>query len=279
MPPVHRDPYAILGVERDATPTQVAHAYRALAKELHPDLQGDASAERMRQVNAAWEILSDPRKRAAWDNGQDVVAAGAHWSPSTAATGTAPPARAAPRATWTEWPVEPRTRPWAAYPRRPRPEERRRTDSPWLIVAALSLFAVGILVVAGIASLNGTKVLADSFEGFQHQVNPPDLNRTIAGSAIELRFGMRSFEGYDLLASGSPTSRDVGCGDDHGEPPDVQHAVNASTSSLLYDTPGHAYIYTWKTDASWAGTCRELTFTFRDGSSRSVLFDFRPVST
>src|SRR5438034_7970504 len=70
------DPYATLGVAREATPAQIARAYRQLAKELHPDLRGDATGERMREVNAAWEILSDPGKRAAWDRGQPVVAAG-----------------------------------------------------------------------------------------------------------------------------------------------------------------------------------------------------------
>ena len=68
------DPYATLGVGRDASPAQVARAYHRLAKELHPDLRGDATGERMREVNAAWEILSDPGKRAAWERGQPVVA-------------------------------------------------------------------------------------------------------------------------------------------------------------------------------------------------------------
>ena len=77
------DPYATLGVGREATPAQIARAYRQLAKELHPDLRGDATGERMRAVNAAWEILSDPGKRTAWDRGQPVEAAGAHWTPAS----------------------------------------------------------------------------------------------------------------------------------------------------------------------------------------------------
>ena len=82
MEPSRIDPYATLGIHRDASAAQIAQAYHRLAKELHPDLRGEATAERMRDVNAAWEILSDPAKRAAWDGGHEVVAAGAHWSPS-----------------------------------------------------------------------------------------------------------------------------------------------------------------------------------------------------
>src|ERR687891_489572 len=62
------DPYAILGVERDATPLQVARAHRRLAKRHHPDLHADAStvtdaADQMRRINEAWQILSNPIRR------------------------------------------------------------------------------------------------------------------------------------------------------------------------------------------------------------------------
>src|SRR5437762_7185536 len=94
------DPYATLGVARSATIAQITRAYHRLAKELHPDLRGDASSARMRVVNAAWEILSDPRKRAAWDLGQPVVAAGSHWSPRTGVMGTTTAQH------WAEWPAD-----------------------------------------------------------------------------------------------------------------------------------------------------------------------------
>ena len=56
------DPYAVLGVARDATPLQVARAHRHLAKRHHPDLHEGATdeAERMRRINEAWAILSNP---------------------------------------------------------------------------------------------------------------------------------------------------------------------------------------------------------------------------
>src|SRR6476619_925605 len=62
------DPYAILGVERDASPLQVARAHRRLAKRFHPDVApGEGGAERMRRINEAWQILSDRARRVAYD--------------------------------------------------------------------------------------------------------------------------------------------------------------------------------------------------------------------
>jgi curved DNA-binding protein len=62
------DPYAILGVPRGATPLQVARAHRRLAKRHHPDIHGEADAlTRMQRINAAWQILSNPVRRADYD--------------------------------------------------------------------------------------------------------------------------------------------------------------------------------------------------------------------
>ena len=63
------DPYAVLGVARDATPLQVARAHRHLAKAHHPDLHEGAAeaAGRMRNINEAWAILSNPARRAEYD--------------------------------------------------------------------------------------------------------------------------------------------------------------------------------------------------------------------
>jgi curved DNA-binding protein CbpA len=62
------DPYATLGVPRGASEPQVRQAYRRLAKRYHPDLHRTAErTERMQRVNQAWEILSNPVRRARYD--------------------------------------------------------------------------------------------------------------------------------------------------------------------------------------------------------------------
>jgi len=62
------DPYRVLQVEPHADQEAVRAAYRRLARLYHPDLNADpAAAARMRAINAAYAVLSDPRRRAAYD--------------------------------------------------------------------------------------------------------------------------------------------------------------------------------------------------------------------
>ena len=66
------DPYAVLGVKREATQDEIRKVYRELAKKLHPDLNpGDKAAEeKFKQVSAAYDLLGDPEKRARFDRGE-----------------------------------------------------------------------------------------------------------------------------------------------------------------------------------------------------------------
>ena len=66
------DPYATLGVKRDAGEKDVKSAYRKLAKECHPDRNQDnpKAAERFSDITRAYDLLSDPDKRARFDRGE-----------------------------------------------------------------------------------------------------------------------------------------------------------------------------------------------------------------
>lgn len=63
------DHYAALGLGRRCSPEQIRTAYRLLTKTHHPDVHGGASdaVERMQRLNAAYEVLSDPELRLAYD--------------------------------------------------------------------------------------------------------------------------------------------------------------------------------------------------------------------
>lgn len=65
----HRDPYAVLGVERSASDEDIRTAYRKLARDNHPDVNPDdpGAESRFKEVGAAYEVLSDPDRRRSYD--------------------------------------------------------------------------------------------------------------------------------------------------------------------------------------------------------------------
>lgn len=72
MPEFIVDYYAVLGVGRDATRDEIRHAYRRVARQVHPDRNlrpGDLppGSPDIRVVNEAWDVLGDPHRRAAYD--------------------------------------------------------------------------------------------------------------------------------------------------------------------------------------------------------------------
>lgn len=63
-----RDYYEILGVSRNADKEEIKHAYRRLARKYHPDVnKEDGAEERFKEINRAYEVLSEPETRARYD--------------------------------------------------------------------------------------------------------------------------------------------------------------------------------------------------------------------
>lgn len=162
------DPYATLGVPRDATPLQVARAHRRLAKRHHPDLEADDArrsdaAERMRRINEAWALLSDPAARADYDRANPAAGTRreGHWAPSRASIRPAPPGTTRSWATWrasaAETRAAPRTMrqpgevptPRTRRPPRPEPTTPTFRDSAW--AAVLAAIGMVLLLLGAIA--------------------------------------------------------------------------------------------------------------------------------
>jgi curved DNA-binding protein CbpA len=123
------DPYEALGIGRDASGADVARAYRRRARELHPDshpVRSDA-ADQFNAASAAYELLSDPARRAAYDQrarpGSPAAAAAAGPGRSEAGPQARPPGNAGPAPgrfgppAATLWPGPVRIEPLADQPR------------------------------------------------------------------------------------------------------------------------------------------------------------------
>lgn len=61
--------YTMLGVNSSASASEIKRAYRRLARQHHPDLNAQAQDEQIKRLNEAYAVLSDPQKRATYDEG------------------------------------------------------------------------------------------------------------------------------------------------------------------------------------------------------------------
>ena len=128
------------------------------------------------------------------------------------------------------------------------------------------------------ATCTATLTVNYSFTGFFPPVdNTPVLNRVKAGSAIPVKFSLGCNQGLNIMFAGYPVSNTMAC-DSHDPVDVIEETVNAGGSSLTYDPVANQYIYVWKTDKSWAGTCRLLTVKLADGTSSLRLLQFHEVT-
>jgi hypothetical protein len=113
-----------------------------------------------------------------------------------------------------------------------------------------------------------------AFSGFFPPLNKDKYN---AGSTISVKFSLGLNLGLNILAPGSPVSRQINCSTDScganvGIGP---WEPTQSVTGLQYDPMANQYIYTWKTSSAWAGTCRELDVILRDGRHLRTKVSFK----
>jgi CSLREA domain-containing protein len=113
-----------------------------------------------------------------------------------------------------------------------------------------------------------------AFTGFFDPVkNPPIINQMKAGQAVPLKFSLGGDQGLAIFATGFPQSQSMRC-DSLSLIDNVEQTTTAGGSSLSYDPVTGIYTYVWKTEKSWAGTCRQVTVRFVDGQTHTLNFKF-----
>jgi hypothetical protein len=119
-------------------------------------------------------------------------------------------------------------------------------------------------------SVSITVSSAMSFAGFFTPLrNMPYVNSAYAGSAVPVKFTVGGFRGKNVLLQ-SPSSAQVAC--PAGAPENVVPPTLAVVPGLR--SLGYSYNYVWKTNSSWAGTCRVFVLTLADGSTHEAMFRF-----
>jgi Tol biopolymer transport system component len=113
-----------------------------------------------------------------------------------------------------------------------------------------------------------------NFSGFSPPVdNLPTLNVVKAGSAVPVKFSLSGNQGLSIFEAGYPKSQTIPC--DSTAPVDgIEETATAGSSGLSYDASVDQYVYVWKTEKAWAGTCRQLVVKLNDGTSHQANFNF-----
>jgi hypothetical protein len=109
---------------------------------------------------------------------------------------------------------------------------------------------------------------------FGEPVRETELNQLKAGAGVPVKFGLGGDFGLSIFAIGYPTSKKIAC--NTGLPVDpIEETAAITNSGLKYDAAAGHYVYGWKTDKTWSGTCRELNVKLADGTDHPVKFQFK----
>lgn len=121
----------------------------------------------------------------------------------------------------------------------------------------------------------GIPTVQYAFQGFLDPVSNTSVNKEFAGTIVPIRFRLGGDQGMSVIASGSPTSGVTAC--TVGATPTASQPATAA-ATLTYVRATGTYWYWWKTDKSWAGTCRQFSLTLADGTVHTATFKFTKLT-
>jgi Tol biopolymer transport system component len=151
------------------------------------------------------------------------------------------------------------------------------------VPASGSQFSVGTTTVSitatdasgNVARDNFTVTVLYNFAGFFQPVdNLPLVNVAAAGSGIPVKFSLSGNKGLNIFAPGFPASQAIACTSGTLVSP-IDETTAARANSLTYAAGTDRYLYVWKTEKTWRGTCRQLIVRLNDGTPHIANFQFR----
>jgi Tol biopolymer transport system component len=114
-----------------------------------------------------------------------------------------------------------------------------------------------------------------NFAGFFQPIdNLPMVNVVNAGQSVPVKFSLSGDKGLNIFAAGYPSSQQIACIGGATVSP-IEETTTAGSSSLSYDAATDRYIYVWKTEKAWKGTCRQLIVKLADGTLHVANFQFK----
>ena len=101
------------------------------------------------------------------------------------------------------------------------------------------------------------------------------VNEVKAGQSIPVKFSLGGDLGLNILAAGYPASQQIAC--NNSAPISAVEETTTANQGLTYS--GGQYNYVWKTQKSWAGTCRKFVLRLTDGTDHIASSSSSKLST
>jgi hypothetical protein len=115
-----------------------------------------------------------------------------------------------------------------------------------------------------------------AFSGFANPIATlPAVNKATAGRTVPVKYSLRDANGAvipDLNSFASLASAPAAC-DTNVPTADAEETDGTGSTTIEFDSG--QFVYHWKTQSAWAGTCRVLQLTLNDGTQHTVAFQFR----